>query len=70
MKTKPVSMVPLDFNPLNRTDTDFVDDNVSTTTSDTSDNFVPPIIFPDHIRLEQQQQPEQQLQGRPGTKTE
>ena len=40
MKTKPLSMVPSDFNPLNRSDTDFVDDNVSTTTLDTSDNLV------------------------------
>ena len=30
-------MVPSDFEPLKRTDTDFVDDNVSTTTPDTSE---------------------------------
>ena len=36
-KTKPVSTVPSDFKPLKRTDTDFVNDNVSTTTPYTSE---------------------------------
>ena len=39
-KTKQVSTVPSDFNPLRRIDTDFVEDNVSTTTPDTGDNLV------------------------------